>query len=257
MNQCLCFKAGSLLPPLQSTGLVSLPLSLTDIWKTLLQGLRVAGMDLSHCDNLADSGLETLQGTTTLTDLRLCSCWRLTNAGLDHLRNVPLTRLDLSGCLHLSDEGLGALQGMPLTELGLNFKGRGWLSNVGLEKLCGLPLRTLRLRNCIKVTGEGLRHLRDMPLSNLNLEGLGKLGDAGLAQLRGLSLITRINLCGTGVSDSGIGYLSDIDAPHFPGVRMVLWGESRMSRATPLRRSASFNDIVLGLTFSFTSLEVV
>lgn len=79
-----------------------------------------------------------LEATRTLAS-------RLTDAGMEAIRGLPLKSLSLSECRNLSDAGLMTLQGMPLARLVLRF--------------------------CDLISGSGLVSLRDMPLRSLVLAG--------------------------------------------------------------------------------------
>lgn len=94
---------------------------------------------------------------------------KLTSAGLDHLRTIPLTRLDLIDCRRLvTDAAVAALQ--------------------------GLPLASLALRQCLHLTSAGILHLQGMStLTSLDLSSNDKLGDECLEVLRKLPL-TQLDL---------------------------------------------------------------
>lgn len=111
---------------------------------------------------------------------------KLTEAGLRHLRGLPLTKLDLLCCAQMSDMGLQHLRDIPLASLNL-----GWcrqISDLGLEALKDMPLTKLDLRGCKYVTDVGLGYLRGMPVGSLNLRGCCQLTDASLAVLREMPL---------------------------------------------------------------------
>lgn len=117
---------------------------------------------------LSDNGLRRLGEIPLprLAHLDLRRCRKLTEAGLEHLRKLPLTRLNLQGC-----EGVGSL-----------------------APLHGLPLTSLSLEDCFQLAPADLGHLRGAPLAHLNLGYCtGLLNEEGLAQLRNLPL-TSLNL---------------------------------------------------------------
>lgn len=73
-----------------------------------------------------------------LTHLSLASC-QLTDTGIGKLRKLRLDGLQLQGCQGLSDVGLQHLRDMPLSKLSLAGEGwpsfkrkNGWLTDAGL-----------------------------------------------------------------------------------------------------------------------------
>ena len=117
---------------------------------------------------------------------------RLTDAGMVHLRGLPLTQLGLNGCRAVSDLGMECLRGMPLRLLDLN--GCTKVMDVGIEMLRGMRLEGLHLAGLFHLTPSALESLRGMPLARLNLfDGRLALSEAGLQRLRGLP-ITSLNL---------------------------------------------------------------
>jgi hypothetical protein len=64
---------------------------------------------ISRCLSVGDSALALLAGLRQLHDLDLSGCPRVTDAGLAHLRDLPLARIGLSGCPRVSAQGLRQL----------------------------------------------------------------------------------------------------------------------------------------------------
>ena len=105
---------------------------------------------------------------------------RLTDAGMVHLRGLPLTQLGLNGCRAVSDLGMECLRGMPLRLLDLN--GCTKVMDVGIEMLRGMRLEGLHLAGLFHLTPSALESLRGMPLARLNLfDGRLALSEGGLA----------------------------------------------------------------------------
>ena len=98
---------------------------------------------------------EKLQNLTTLKLIR-CS---ITDAGLSHLKGMPLNSLDISWC-YITDAGLGYLRGMPLDKLDLSY--------------------------CVRITDAGLEHLKGMPLNSLDHFGCNNITNAGLEPFEGI-----------------------------------------------------------------------
>lgn len=77
-----------------------------------LRGLPLVELDLSFCWGLSDGCLLAL-GELGLPlrklNLGYCRGWRMTRAGLEHLRGQSLTSLDISRCDWVGDSGLEAL----------------------------------------------------------------------------------------------------------------------------------------------------
>ena len=141
-------------------------------------------LDLSHEDITDPELLDIIKRFPNITEIDLCCCNALTDAGLAHLRELPLTSLDLRWCDQITDEGLAHLRELrSLTSLYLSGSLRQ-ITDAGLAHLRGLPLTSLNLSGCRKISDAGLAHLRELPLTSLSLFGCRKISDAGLAHLR-------------------------------------------------------------------------
>jgi len=160
-------------------------------------------LDLSGT-KITDAGLEHLKDLPQLQTLDL-SGTKVTDAGLERLQGLrQLQELGLSGT-EVTDAGLEHLRGLPELEK-LCF----WATGAGLKHLSGLPrLRELDLGGT-KVTDAGLEHLKDLcQLQTLDLSGT-KVTDAGLEHLQGLWQLQELGLSGTEVTDAGLEYLTGL-----------------------------------------------
>lgn len=204
-------------------------------------GLPLVKLDISYI--AVNSDLEYLSSCRfPLTQLSLANC-DVTDAGIEFLRQLPLTDLNLSGCTKLTDATLFALaeMGFPLTALdisgwdrvgrrayGLMFHEEGTrFSDSGLEALRGSPLKSLSVSLCENSDGnfEALRGmnlevldftrmpevvydgslevLEGMPLKLLNLADCHRITDVGLLHLHGMSLTSLDLSCQAGTSVEG------------------------------------------------------
>ena len=58
-----------------------------------------AGLDLSYCHKITDTGLEHVAQLTQLTSLNVGGCDQITDTGLEHrARLMQLTSLDFAPC---------------------------------------------------------------------------------------------------------------------------------------------------------------
>lgn len=104
-------------------------------------------------------------------------------------------------CERITDAGLEALRGMPLTYLSLA-NNRGFTGR-GLESIKTSPLARLRLGDCSEFLDEGLLHLKNMPLTSLDLSRCSRVTDVGLAALHGMPL-TDLGLGGVPVTSEAL-----------------------------------------------------
>ncbi len=117
----------------------------TDVW-------------LPHSANDADIAL-VAQRCKQVRSLNFSQCVKITDTGLQHLRDLPLLQtLDLYGCVQISDEGLQHLSAVK-------------------------HLQTLNLGWCTQLTDAGLAHLSGLWLLQLGTDCTA-FSDAGLAAFR-------------------------------------------------------------------------
>jgi hypothetical protein len=129
----------------------------------------------------------------------------VTDAGLAHIRHLPLTDLCLRGTM-ITDAGLIHLKNMPLTSLVLGYT---LITDAGLKQLASLPLKTLDLEGT-SVSDDGLRHLQGLPLRSLSLNRT-PVTDAGLPHLHELPL-GQLMLIGTDITGEGLKHLSGFES---------------------------------------------
>lgn len=164
---------------------------------------------LMSYSKITDAGLEHLKDLPLKT-LDLTQCFWFTDAGLEHLKDLPLNYLDLSSC-HINDAGLENLKGLNQ----LNTLKLGWcydITDAGLKHLEGLnQLNTLDLSWCSDITDAGLEYLKGLKqLNTLNLSRCKEITDAGLKQLKGLPLNTLdLTRCDQ-ITDAGLKHIKDL-----------------------------------------------
>jgi hypothetical protein len=152
--------------------------------------------------SIKDADLAHLASLTTLRELNLFGCTRLTDKALEHLAGLKGLRVLSLGRTQVGDAGLKRLTGLTgLQELDLSdtqVRGSGL---VHLRALTGL--RRLDLGGTDLAAG-GLEHLTGLDrLEEVSLY-FSKAGNAGLAHLKGLPRLRDLNVRGTQVSEAGI-----------------------------------------------------
>jgi hypothetical protein len=195
---------------LQTLGLWKLG-HVTDDGLRHLRGLtQLQSLTLSESGGVTDEGLECLSGMTELRSLTLWECPGITGAGLAHLQGATdLDSLALYDC-GPTDDGLNHLPGLSrLANLTIN--GAPKLSDEGLAFLPGMTgLRSLTLYRCRGVTGVGLADLKGVPsLRKLDLFECG-LTDDGLAAIATLTTVRDLTLSDSGLNDERLALLEGL-----------------------------------------------
>lgn len=159
---------------------------------------------------VTDEGLAAVKEIPTLTTLNLRKCAKLTDAGLEHVAELPklqrlillynkdgltnecmksiakiesLRALDIRGCVQIKDDGLLAMA--PLKNL-VDFKHRGF-----------------------NVNNEGLAVFKELPqVRVLMMQDAANVDDGGMEHLAGLNSLTSLDMTGTSVEDPGFAALS-------------------------------------------------
>lgn len=152
-------------------------------------GLRWDQQNCPLAIRLTEAGLQYAR-TVPISTLSLHFCENIMS--LEPLRGLPLTSLDLGHCRGLGDPSLDCLREMPLTRLSLRSWGEN-LTTEGLECLSGLPLKWLDLGECSGLNADSLECLVGMELTWLDLGYCDQLTDNAVACLQGMPL-THLNL---------------------------------------------------------------
>jgi Leucine-rich repeat (LRR) protein len=135
-----------------------------------------------------DDDLRLLTLLPSVETVRLESVPRITDAGLRHLRKLPLREL----------------------RIGVNRYTPGGLTDDCLVHLKGLKKLSVLDLNNNRFTDDGIGHLRNLTkLRTLILEGT-EITDKGLEALRGMSELEQLDLSGTNVTDSGMRHLAGL-----------------------------------------------
>ena len=148
------------------------------------------------CVRITDTGLECVAHLTQLTTLVLRGCGKITGTGLQHVaQRMQLTTLVLGGCRNFTDTGLEHVARLTqLTTLVLG--GCSKITDTGLGHVARLTqLTTLVVHSCYKITDTGLQHVAKLAqLTSLNLYGCDNITDTGLKHVAQLTLLTSLNL---------------------------------------------------------------
>ena len=114
----------------------------------LLKWLPICTLNLAECRVTDDVCFAHLQHLPHLRTLTLAYCVQITDQGLAHLEQLPLTGLDLRECRKLTAAGLIHLRQMPLKKLHLTFnRNQTHISDAGLMHLLNILLKMLSLTN--------------------------------------------------------------------------------------------------------------
>jgi hypothetical protein len=141
-----------------------------------VEGRRLNDAHLAALTDPAFAGVEDLNLVSGPT--AMMSGVEVTDAGLVHIKHLPLRSLCLRGSL-VTDAGLAHLKDLPLKSLVL---GGTLIEGDGLAHLAGLKLRAIDLENTA-VGDEHLKHLAGLPLLSINLRNT-QVTEAGLEALQ-------------------------------------------------------------------------
>ena len=149
---------------------------------------------------VGDNGFEHLKGLTQLRFLWLGN--QVTDAGLEHLKEIPhLGGLYLAGT-NVSDAGLEHLEG--LTQLGWLDLSDMKVSDAGLQHLRKLTQLQMLWLSGTRVTDVGLDGLKALPQLRVLALGGTKVSDAGLENLKGVNQLETLFLDNTEVTHAGM-----------------------------------------------------
>ena len=161
-------------------------------------------LNLARCVQITDQGLAHLE-QLPLTGLNLRECRKLTAAGLIHLRQMPLKKLQLTFNLlqmHINDAGLNHLLNIPLEILSLTRVSDQGLFNLGQIS----TINNLNLSYC-EITDAGLSHLQHLPIHTLKLASCHRITDAGIIHLRQMPLKV-LYVSNTNITNRGLDQLN-------------------------------------------------
>jgi hypothetical protein len=128
---------------------------------------------------------------------------KVSGPGLAHLRQAATLRRLYLADTPVTDAGLSHLRGLPLAVLDLSGTGVG---DAGMAAVGAMDTLTMLFLSDTRVTDAGVAHLAGLrKLQVLNLEGTG-VTDAGLARLRDLAL-WHLHVSGTKVTAKGVAEL--------------------------------------------------
>jgi hypothetical protein len=155
------------------------------------------------------SRLKQVEEFKTLASLNLTASTHLTDAGLKHLKNIPLEQLSLKSCYRIIDAGLMHLKDLKQLKI-LNLSSCMHITGAGFKYMRNLPLKQLDLSGCEKITDAGLEHLKDVPLEQLNLFDCKQITDTSLKHLRNMQLKQLdLRFCSE-ITDTGLEHLEDM-----------------------------------------------
>ncbi|XP_063984751.1 F-box/LRR-repeat protein 16 [Diachasmimorpha longicaudata] len=223
---------------------------------------RIVSLSLSDCINVADEavgavaqllpslyefslqayhvtdtalGYFSAKQSSTLSILRLQSCWELTNHGVVNIvHSLPnLTVLSLSGCSKVTDDGVELIaENLPrLRSLDLSWCSR--ITDSALENIaCDLnQLEELTLDRCVHVTDIGVGYISTMSSLNvLFLRWCSQLRDFGLQHLCGMRALLVLSVAGCPLlTSSGLSsliqlrHLQELELTNCPGTSRELF----------------------------------
>lgn len=173
--------------------------------------------------------------TSTLSILRLHSCWELTNhAIINIVHSLPnLTVLSLSGCSKITDDGVELIAEnlRRLRSLDLSWCPR--ITDAALEYIaCDLnQLEELTLDRCVHVTDIGVGYVSTMlSLSALFLRWCSQVRDFGVQHLCSMRNIQVLSLAGCSlVTSAGLSslvqlrHLQELELTNCPGATPELY----------------------------------
>ncbi|XP_011304209.1 F-box/LRR-repeat protein 16 isoform X1 [Fopius arisanus] len=223
---------------------------------------RIVSLSLSDCINVADEavgavaqllpslyefslqayhvtdaalGYFSAKQSSSLSILRLQSCWELTNHGVVNIvHSLPnLTVLSLSGCSKVTDDGVELIaENLPrLRSLDLSWCSR--ITDSALENIaCDLnQLEELILDRCVHVTDIGVGYISTMSsLNALFLRWCSQLRDFGLQHLCGMRALLVLSVAGCPLlTSSGLSsliqlrHLQELELTNCPGTSRELF----------------------------------
>ncbi len=161
-------------------------------------------LDLSGCSNLTDKGLEPLKSLKGLKDLYIAAT-KLSDKGLHTIGELTtLSQLSIEDCKNITGTGfpeLGNLQSsfsLYCARSGVDPKNIKLLRFI--DCLTELDISYLGVRD---QDIKGIQALKS--LYNLKMEGNPNFTNVGLTYVAANRTIDKLNICGSGVTDAGVG----------------------------------------------------
>ncbi|XP_022249975.1 F-box/LRR-repeat protein 16-like [Limulus polyphemus] len=170
------------------------------------------------------------QRPPTLTVLRLHSCWKLTDQGVENLvHSIPtLADLSLSGCCGITDRGVALIATHLRNLRSLDLSWCPKVTDVAVQYLVrGLTfLEELILDRCSGITDTGIGYISTMTnLNALYLRWCPRVHDAGLRQLCRLRNLLILSLAGCQLlTEEGFSslvqlyHLEELELTNCPGI---------------------------------------
>ena len=159
-------------------------------------------------EQITDEGLADIAELPSLKGLYFKNN-RVTNDGLHHLAKLTsLEELSLGGD-RINDAGLAHLSKMPNLRYLMLW---GNFTDAGLAHLKNVAfLQILHLGSLERITNAGLAHLSELPnLENLCLYWADGITDDGVAQLKKMGSLRKLDIKKSQVTDKGLAHLSQI-----------------------------------------------
>lgn len=129
-------------------------------------------LNLAHCVNLTDDGIEGIGRLTNLVSLNLNGNVKITGKSIKYISNcLKIEWLDLSGCVRIETLGFLYLSGL-INLKSLRLAGCPNLTNKSLLFLHIISLEYFDLSHCLNITDSGLTSLK----SHQNLQVLNLIG---------------------------------------------------------------------------------
>src|SRR5690606_6169493 len=165
-------------------------------------------LHLSYCDRITEYGLQYLTKLTSLQKLDLYGCDRITEKGLQQslIKLTSLKILCLSKCSRqiTGQNGLQCLNKLTtIQELYMR-----WRATDNVLQHLMTSLQKLDIGSCDKISDKGLQYLTKLTLLNQLDLGFNKITDNGLQHLTKLSSLQLLDLFGCKqITDNGLQHL--------------------------------------------------
>ncbi|WDQ16670.1 leucine-rich repeat domain-containing protein [Rhodopirellula sp. P2] len=158
---------------------------------------------------ITDQTLETVGKMTTLEALFLRRTG-VTDEGMELLTGLSKLRaIDLRNS-NIGDAGMDSLAKIKtLADVQLE---KSKVTDEGLVKLAPLPLKSINFNYCTTINGPTMKMLGQTPTLEQLQGDYSKINDAAMAELKGLSKLTRLRIRGCDVTGEGIQHIANNQA---------------------------------------------